>query len=224
MNPPGVALSILAVVLAWLAGPTANGAPACVGGGPRLVRISPLAPMLTAAMVWGGAAVMADPLAHRLSVTAPTVRVAAGVGLLIASLGRTWSAGRCAAVTPADPSPPEALPGVTDPTPTSKDARVMIEAMVRGPVRVEVGMAVWSLSLDHGTATGLLVVGALSALSALSVLSALSALSVGSALSAGSTVWGRRGQRTIWAPGRAAPGVAAAAVGAMLTLNGLLGL
>ncbi len=217
MNPPAVILSVLAVVLVWVMGPIGDQAPTGTDDERRLVRTSTLSALAMAAVAWGAVAVMADPLAEALSVTAPTVRVAAGVGLLIVSLVRTWSKDPHAPATRTDPGRlgrREAAPGKTGPVSTggnrgnsgnSGNSTVTVEAMVRGPARVEVGMVVWSLTLDHGTAAGLLTVGGLAVLSARAACA---------------------GRNATWtgAPGRATVGVAGAAVAVLLTLTGVLGL
>ena len=74
-----------------------------------------------------------------------------------------------------------------------------VDESVRGPVRVEVGVAVWSLSLDHGPRTATLTVLALSALSAMSAMS-------------------------VRDPGKVALTVTGTVVAVLLTINGVLGL
>ncbi|MFN0028111.1 MAG: hypothetical protein ACKV2O_13170 [Acidimicrobiales bacterium] len=217
MNEPVMVLSVLAVVLVWMAGPVGD---AGDGHGPdsaecQLGPFGWLVPILAGAVLWGAVAVAADPLAEQLSVTAPTVRVAAGVALLVMSTGGIWAALRARAGDPAQPAATDTAPTLTSPWPL-----LVLASLLGGPVRVEVAVAVWSAALDHGRTAALLTVGALSARSAL---------------------WGlwaalrRSGQAhhgpiraPIQAPirtlGRVAWCVAGTAVAALLAVNGVLGL
>ncbi|MGD9750022.1 MAG: hypothetical protein AB7W59_03395, partial [Acidimicrobiia bacterium] len=95
------------------------------------------------------------PLRTALQVTAPSVRLAAGVAVGVVALGRVLAVLTTRRHPPADDRPHDAAPD-----PTEGRARPLVAAVLRrlpgGPLRVEVAVAVWSLAADHGVALGVL--------------------------------------------------------------------
>jgi hypothetical protein len=138
MIRPPVLLSFALVLLAGRP-PAARPGPIHRGRPPGRLQ---LAAVGGAALVWAAVALFGRWLADGLSVTPPTVRLAAGIAVAVtaaADIARPrWSVdwrGRSGAVA--------------------------VVALAVGQLgRVEVGVAVWSLSLDHGRLVALLAVAA----------------------------------------------------------------
>ncbi|MEZ5262344.1 MAG: hypothetical protein R2755_11350 [Acidimicrobiales bacterium] len=82
------------------------------------------------------------------------MRLAAGVAVGVVALGRVLAVLTTRRHPPADDRPHDAARSHRGPCPPAR--RRGAPAVARGPLRVEVAVAVWSLAADHGVALGVL--------------------------------------------------------------------
>ena len=125
-----------------------------VAGRPRGWWLVPAGPALLAAMAWTVVVWGAEALSTAASVTPPTVRVAAGVTVAVSAAGQWLWVGRGSMIMTG---------GGAAGAGASNLGSALFVSSLRGPGRVEVGLTIWSVTLDHGrvAAMGALVAACL---------------------------------------------------------------